>query len=85
MIEVILAAVGLIGGFLIALGWYKRGLTDMERELASLKDRMIRMEEEGNVTKTDLAVIKQRIGDMESKIDDIHRVIMRPVKIIQED
>ena len=85
MIEAILAIVGLVGGFLITLGWYKRGLTDMEKELTELKERVFTMEKEGQGTRTDLEVIKQRMGYMESKIDEIHSVIMRPIKMMQND
>lgn len=81
MIEVLLAGVGLIGGFLITLGWYKRGLTDMEKDLSGLENRIATMEKESHGTRTDLEVIKQRIGYMESKIDEIHSVIMRPIMI----
>lgn len=77
MIEILLAVIGLVGGFLIALGWYRRGLLEMEKELASVKERLSNMEKEGQATHTDIALIKQRIGFMESKIDDMHRVIMR--------
>lgn len=85
LIEIIIALSGLLGGFLIAIGWYRRGILEMEKELGYLKSRMSEMESESHGTRTDLEVIKQRIGYMESKIDDMHRIIMRPVKIIHEE
>lgn len=56
----------------------------MENELRSIKSRLATVESAYQGTHTDLEVIKQRIGYMESKIDEIHSVIMRPVKLVQE-
>lgn len=81
MVETILIVVGIIAGFLVSVGWYKRGFSDMEKELNSIKDRVVVMETEGHVTRTDLEVIKNRMGYMEAKIDEIHAVIMRPINI----
>jgi hypothetical protein len=76
MIEAMIALAGLIGGFLVALGWYRRGIMEMEKEINSIKERLWVMEKESHNTHTDIEVIKQRIGYMESKIDEIHSVIM---------
>jgi hypothetical protein len=57
----------------------------MEKELLNLKDRLGILERYTHGTRTDIEVIKQRIGYMEAKIDDIHKIIMRPVKVIQEE
>lgn len=81
MLETILVILGIVGGFMVSIGWYKRGFNDMEKELCSLKDRVYIMETEGHVTRTDLEVIKQRMGYMEAKIDEIHTVIMRSVNM----
>lgn len=80
--EIVLAVVGLIGGFLIALGWYKRGMVEVEKELSSLKNRVDSVEKVNQSTYTDIKVIEQRMGYMESKIDEIHSVIMQPRNIL---
>ncbi len=84
MLELVLAILGLLGGFLIALGWYKRGIMDLEKEVIELRSRMGKLEERSQSTHTDIEVIKQRMGDMERMVGDIHKVIMRPVKIQHE-
>ncbi len=56
-------------------------MLEMEREVSTLKNRLEVVEKENHSTNTDLAVIKQRMGYMESKIDEIHKVIMKPAKI----
>lgn len=81
MLEAILVVIGATGGFLLSLGWYKRGFCDMEKELNSIKERVDIMEKEGHSTKTDIAVLVQRMGYMEEKINDIHTAIMKPIKL----
>ena len=78
MIEAMIAVAGLAGGFLVALGWYKRGLTEVEKEITSIKGRLWTIEKEGHNTHTDIKLINQRIGFMESKINDIHDAIIKP-------
>ena len=78
MVEAIVATVGLIGGFLIALGWYKRGSMEMEKEINSIKERLWTVEKEGHNTYTDVKLINQRIGFMELKINEIHDAILKP-------
>lgn len=84
MVEAIIAISGLLGGFLIALGWYRRGLVELEKVVRGLNSRISEMEKDGHVGRTDTEVIKQRMSYMEAKIDDIHSIIMRPVKIVKE-
>ena len=81
MLEAILAIIGLVGGFLVAIGWYKRGMEDMSKEIDGMRSRLSAVEGNYQNTYTDLEVIKQRIYYMESKIDEIHKVIMRPVNL----
>lgn len=83
MIEIGLALAGLLGGFLIALGWYRRGIAEMEKEITNIKERVVTVEHENRNVITDLAVIKQRIGYMESKIDEIHRIVTQPLNCKQ--
>lgn len=85
MLEAILALAGLVGGFLIALGWYKRGLTELEKDVLDLKKKFDELEHEGHHTRTELELIKQRLGFMEEKIIEMHRIITRPVKIVEHD
>ena len=84
MLEAILAILGLVGGFLVAVGWFKRGVEDMNKEIDGMKTRLSAVEGSYQNTYTDLEVIKQRIYYMESKIDEIHKVIMRPVTLGRE-
>lgn len=81
MTEAVIAIIGLVGGFLIAIGWYRRGLVDMEKELIDIKGRVCDVEKDYQGIHTDLEVIKQRMIYMESKIDEIHKVIMRPINL----
>lgn len=83
--EIILTIIGIVAGFLVALGWYKRGLVEMEKELETIKNRMESIEKDYQGTHTDLEVIKNRIGYMECKIDEIHKVIMRPIGFTKEE
>lgn len=81
MIEIITMLVGAAVGFMITLGWYKRGFAEMEKELEELTVRIQKVESKSESTSTDLQVIKTRVEYMEKKIDDIHRVIMKPVTL----
>ncbi len=85
MVEIITMVIGVSVGFMVTLGWYKRGFSEMEKEIMALTSRLSEVEKKGDSTGTDLEVIKTRVGYMEAKIDDIHRVIMKPTGLANSE